>query len=512
MFRASTESQDVCPACLNDEFGSGVAAKDFGREAFIKENSAAMRRQQARATRLSKNFRSATAYNLIGMLRCGLGVILFMICVLLFLISDGDQMTFLNQLDYTYQLCISLGTALISSLLLLPSFTRHKIVVASFWVIMLSMGATMPSMWHFKVPNVSDYEPETAEEKPGDDAALTSGRHLTDADLAYFNELKESRTRGVHYSVFVRCDLVKEDVAEGIISFGRMEQPTRNLIRTSLSRLMKGAKVEINNSADGSGVIFTVVNVPDERKNISSILNRYGRVYYSEPAEGIYELLLEPDKVKIGDGYDAAVMLDPLHPSFAELNMKALRSLDAEIVRAAASRLAEANVNRLRNDIAVRIIEALQQPWESEADTYNALAEALVVYAPHGMPQVADILWRYFQNNIRAGRGVSQRVAVRLAQEAPDKMKTPVLKLWQANPTAWNEVAGVLVEFMEPYMIEQLTKKNLSVKDLTHVMNYLQSYGTSRALPALQPYVEHGDKAITRKASNTIDSIKGRGK
>ena len=107
MFRASTESQDVCPTCLNDEFGSGVAATDFGREEFIKENSAAMRRQQARATRLSKNFRSATAYNLIGMLRCGLGVILFMICVLLFLISDGDEMTFLNQLEYEYQLCIS---------------------------------------------------------------------------------------------------------------------------------------------------------------------------------------------------------------------------------------------------------------------------------------------------------------------------------------------------------------------------------------------------------------------
>ena len=512
MFRASTESQDVCPTCLNDEFGSGVAATDFGREEFIKENSAAMRRQQARATRLSKNFRSATAYNLIGMLRCGLGVILFMICVLLFLISDGDEMTFLNQLEYEYQLCISLGTALISSLLLLPSFTRHKIVVASFWVVMLTMGATMPSMWHFKVPQVTDYVPETTEENTVDDAALMNGRHLTDADLAYFNELKESRSRGVHYSVFVRCDLVSEDVAEGIIAFGRMEQPTRNLIRASLSRLMRGAKVEINNSADGSGVIFTLVNVPDERKNITSILNRYGRVYYSEPAEGIYELLLEPDKVKIGSAYDAAIMLDPLHPSFAELNMKALRSLDAEIVRAAATRLADGNVNRLRNDIAVRIVETLQQPWESEPDTYNALVEALVVYAPQGMPHVADILWKYFQNNIRARRGVSQRVSIRLAQEAPDKMKNPVLKLWQSNPAAWNDVAGVLVEHMEPYMIEQLTKRDVSVKDLTHIMNYLQSYGTSKSLPALTPYVEHGDKAITRKASNTIDAIKGRGK
>ena len=510
MFRATCDSQDVCATCINDEFGSGVTATDFGRADILKEHTEAMRRQQARATRVGRNLRSSSAFSMLGRVRCALSLVLFLFCVFMFLTSDGDKLTFLNQLPYEYQLSISLGTALVSSLLLLPSFSRHKVVVSVFCLLMLALGATMPSFWHFRVAETTAYVPETDADNAELDAAVVNGRLIDDKELTLFYDLKKSRPRDVHYCVFVRCDNLQEDTAPGVISYGRMEQSVRNLIRSSLSRLLYGAEVEINNSQNGSGVIFTVASVPGEKQNITSLLSRYGNVYFSDAAEGIYELTLDPEKMKIGEDADTSKLLDPMHPSFAELNMRALRSLRSEVVRASAKRLADANVNRLRSDICNRLILTLNDPWDTDLDTYNVLIEALVVYAPEGDTRVTPLLWSYFQTNIRARRPVSNEIAVRLAKEAPDKMSGPVIKLWQMNPTAWNEVAGVLVASVEPYIIEQLQKKDLSVKQLTDCLNYLQPYGTVQSLPVLQPYLEHQDRAISRKVSNTIDAINGR--
>lgn len=514
VFLATQESQDVCADCLADEFGSGVVSKDFDHASLVKNNIDATRRQQARASHQGRILRSGAAFSMSGHVRCGLAVFLFLLCVFMFILSDGSHRTFLNQLDYEYQLLISLGTALFSSLLLYPSFGRHKVVVVVLWCIMLLMGATLPSMCYYKVAEAtsvasdSTFSSAADTDETGQNQKTT--RVLPDDELAFFYDLKKSRPKSVHYSVFVKSDAVTSDFGDGILAYGRMEQSVRNLIKSSLSRMFHGAKVEINNVDTGQGVLFTVINVPAERKNITSLLGLFGDVYYSDAAEGIYELTLSNEKVRIGEESDPAVLLNVNHPGFAELNMNALRSLNPEIVRAAAKRLADANVNALRSDIANRVKETLQYSWLTEPDTFNALVEVLVVYAPQGDPQVTDILWNYFKENIRARRSVSNEVVARLAHDDPERMRTPVLKLWQANPLAWNDIAGILVNELQPYMIEQLSGSGLSVKEITDYMNYLELYGTEAALPTIQRYVNHQDKAISRKASNTRDSIMGR--
>lgn len=514
MFLATQESQDVCADCLADEFGSGVVSRDFDHDTLVKDNNSAMRRQLARASQLGRTLRAGTAFSMSGHVRCGLAVSLFLLCVFMFILSDGSHRTFLNQLDYEYQLLISLGTALLSSLLLYPSFVRHKLVIGILWIIVLILGVTLPSICYYKVPDAtsvaSDSTTFAASDTEETEQKTKSARILPDEDLAFFYDLRRSRPKSVHYSVFVRCDAVTGDFDDGIIVYGRMEQSDRNLIKSSLSRMFHGAKVEINNVDTGQGVLFTVINVPAERKNITSLLGQYGDVYYSDAAEGIYELTLSKEKVRMGENADPSILLNSNHPGFAELNMNALRSLNPEIVRAAAKRLADANVNALRLDIANRVKETLQYSWLTEPDTYNALVEVLVVYAPQGDPQVTDILWNYFKENIRARRSVSNDVVARLAHDDPKRMRTPVLKLWQANPSAWNDIAGILVNELQPYMIEQLSGSGLSVKEITDYMNYLELYGTEAALPVVQRYMNHQDKAISRKASNTRDSIIGR--
>ena len=133
-----------------------------------------------------------------------------------------------------------------------------------------------------------------------------------------------------------------------------------------------------------------------------------------------------------------------------------------------------------------------------------------MVYAPETDTKIVPVLWDYFEHNLRAGKGVSSKVVHRLALLAPQQMKTPVLKLWQSNPAAWNDIAGLLVAELEPYMIEQLSRTDLSLKELSDLLNYEQPYGTAKALQVVQQHANHPDKAIARKVENTVADITAR--
>lgn len=510
MFRATRETQEVCSACLEAEFASGVSSTEAQHDENVKEYVGARKRQIERAARMGRAFRSRSAYSVVGKVRCGLAMVLFLVCVFFFVISDGEQMTVLNQLDFVYQISISISVAVISSLLLLPSFSRHKIIISSTILLMLTLGATMPLFWNYKVPESTEYTHTVGSEAALEEAQKQSGRLLTDKDIPAFVDLERTRPGSVHYCIFIRCDMADRNTTDGVLYFGSMEQSTRNLVRSSLSRQLEGAKVEINNSPNGEGVIFTASNVKAERKNISNMLSRYGEVYFSDAARGVYEILLDSDKIKIGEDVDPMMLLDYHRPGFVEANMRALQSLDAKLVAAAADRLAKANVPMLRGDVAHRLAQTLQSSWKTEPATYKALAEALVVYARDDEPQLEPLLWEYFESNLKAGRGVSSTVVARLAQIAPQRMKTPVLKLWQSNPAAWNQIAGLLAAELEPFMISQLSRQDLPVKELTDVLNYIQLYGTAQALPVLSTLESHPDKAVARKVANTISEIQRR--
>lgn len=511
MFHASREGQEVCAQCLEEEFSSGSSsAGTTTYKELTKEYAVSVRKQKERASRMGRNLRSSSAYNVMGAVRCCLGVALFLVCVFFFIISDGDKPTFLNQLEFSYQLSISFGAAIIASLLLVPSFPRHKKVVALVIAIMMGLGATMPMFWHYKVPETTEFVPTMVEEEQVVEEPEQTGRLLTDKDVPYFTELEQNRPKSVHYCVFIRCDIADKNTADGVLYFGSMDQGTRNLVKTSLSRLLDGARVEVNNPPNGSGVVFTIANVPAERKNISSLLERYGQVYYTDAARGVYELVLESDRIKVGEDVDPAVLLDNHRPGFAEANMRALFSLDAKLVGAAADRLAKADLPMLRPDIYNKLLQCLAFSWKTDPNVHKSLVEALVVYAPETDTKIVPVLWDYFEHNLRAGKGVSSKVVHRLALLAPQQMKTPVLKLWQSNPAAWNDIAGLLVAELEPYMIEQLSRTDLSLKELSDLLNYEQPYGTAKALQVVQQHSNHPDKAIARKVENTVADITAR--
>lgn len=511
MFRASSDSQDVCPVCLNDEFSAGVTLSDGSDEAVAKLQTSAMQRQSARANRLGKRLRVNNPFSVNGGVRCALAVFLFSICVFLFLLSDGSEPTFLNQLEYHYQLCISLGTAIVSALLILPSFSGHKTQVGAVVAVILLLGGAMPSMWHYRVDDAELVSVPLENPQTPEVQVRQEGRLLDERDLVLFRNAKKGYPHRVHYAIFLRYSIMPGSAEGGNIKYVPLSYETITLVRKSLSRLLHGAKVESLKSDSGYGVIFTITNAPGEKQNITTMLSRYGEVYFSDPEEGIYEVAYNERKVLRGISGKMDERRNPRHPAYVELNMEALRSLDAEVVRAAAVDLATSDVKRLRNDILNCLIETLQEPWASAPDTYKALVEALVVYAPQGTPRVADILLKYFEISSKNQRPVSKSVVLRLAKEAPDKMHGPVLKLWQYSPSEWNEVAGVLIAQLEPYMIEQLLRQDIRINEMLDVLRYLEPYGTQKSIPVLRQVSETAvDQTIRHKAAGVISAINSR--
>lgn len=512
MFQASSEEQAVCPQCLSEEFSSGERSVEVSHEELMREYSGgASRRQLARARRMGRALSSDHAFSMMGKVRCGFAVLLFLICVALFILGDGEQKTFLNQLAENEQLAISLSVCVIAAALLLPSYSRHKLVVGLSALFIVVMGVFMPSMWHHRTSDTASV-PSTLQEDAvaEEETVVEDGRYLKDEELTLFHKLHDEKPRGVHYAVFMRCDIDDSHKVNGTLAFGRMEQATRNLIKSSLSRFMHGAEVMLNNSRDGNGVIFTIADVKGERINMEQILRRYGRVYYKDTRRGVYELALESDKVQPGLDVDPQARMNPHSARFAEANMKALNSLDAKLVADAARKLAAANTQVLRGDICDNLLRALSSPWESEPDAHQALVEALTVYAQKGDKRVVAPLKLYFDQCIKYGRGISSPVVMRLVEEAPEQVVDAVLRLWAANPVAWNEITGKLGVHAEKQMVCFLERPNLPMARMSDILTFLHDYGTELSLNVVERYAEHEDKTVSAKAAGTVAAIRKR--
>ncbi len=512
MFQASSEEQDVCSQCLSAEFASGELSSEVSHEELVREYAGgSTRRQQARARRMGRAFSSSTAFSMMGKVRCGFAVLLFLICTALFILGDGEQKTFLNQLAQEEQLAISISVCGIAAALLLPSYSRHKLVVGLSSLFIVVMGVFMPSLWHHRTAEVSSAPGSVQEGEATDgESVAEDGRYLKDEELTLFHKLHDEKPRGVHYVVFMRCDIDDSHKMNGTLAFGRMEQSTRNLIKSSLSRLMHGAEVLLNNSRDGNGVIFTIADAPGQRINMEQILKRYGRVYYKDTRRGVYELALESDKVQPGADVDPQARMNPHSARFAEANMKALNSLDSKLVADAARKLASANTQVLRGDICDNLLRTLESPWEAEPDAHQALVEALTVYARKGDTRIVAPLKQYFDQCIKYGRGISSPVVLRLVEEAPEQVVDAVLRLWAANPVAWNEITGKLGVHAEKQMVGFLERPNLPMERISDILTFLHDYGTELSLPVVERYATHEDKTVSAKAEGTASAIRKR--
>ncbi|MBQ2380039.1 MAG: hypothetical protein II295_06580 [Akkermansia sp.] len=480
---------------MSDEFAAAPVAKTAEVAEVMAQSRILQRRQAARAARMSREFHADVPFSMLGKVRCGLAIAMFLICAFVFMLGDSETYkTPINQLETEYQYVVSIGTCLLAALFLLPSFRSHKFLISSSAIFMVAMGCVMPMMWHAREPQEgtpTEVKDEADATSADEDASTQKGRFLTDSDLDVFRALCAEAPRNSHFAIFLT----------------NQNSSTRTQVRESLTRLLQAEYTRAYTRANGA--LYVVANVRARRSNVARVAARYGQVVYANPDAGVYEVAYSAEKTNFVSRYSSEVLGSPQNPNFVGANVSELMCLDPMRVSAAAHTLASTNVQVLRRDIRDAIVQVLRDPWDSEPETYQALMEALVVYAPQGDNEAVQLLRSYFESNRAQRRGISLPVMRRLIMEDPDGMVEPVVQLWSANPIAWNEMIGALGSRAEEQLIAKVSL-DTDLQLLDSVLKYLADYGTAKSIPAIEKLLSHSDSLVRHKAEKTINTLRAR--
>lgn len=507
-FHASSEEATLCPDCLKEEFHAAPVMRESERAAIAAEYAKSSRRQIARAERMNRNYRSDSVFGIAGRMRCALGVAIFLGCVFIFMLGDSEgYATPLSQLDLDSQRVISIVLCWVAAGLIFISFQRHKVLVTCVGLVMLVSGWLMPEIWRHEPAAVAEEQPAAPEPKPEkkerpvllqtedpnaeEGQALSEDPVLSEADLAVFREGVKNAPHLSHYAIYM----------------DNQDSSARAIVREALTRQLEAEYTRAYTRA--MGALYVVTNAKGQIRNISRILSRYGRVAYARPAEGIYEVHFMPDRANMVCRYTPDVLNSPTNPAFVSANLSELSCLDPMRVRAAAISLKNSNVPVLRRDIHAALCDVLSEPWTSEPDTYSALVEALVTYAPEGDARTVEMCRRYFQLCRSQQRGVSSQVLLLLIRETPDEMVEPIVDMWAANPVVWGRILSQLGSRAEEKMLELLSRTD-SIQLIGAILKYIQDFGTKKSLPVVEKYIDHPDSLISHTARATLSELKNR--
>ena len=498
-FNSSKEDTVVCPQCLRSEFATVASGLDeVERKELHEEYAPSMKRQTARAEMMFGEYESGQMFSVAGKLRLLLGLIIFMVCGLLFLISDKEAgVTFLAELDMDSQRIFSMILCVASAALIAASSVRYKKLVRIAAVLVLVMGWTMPDMLDAalkakakqKAKIVAAAEAELNETQTKEE--LTEGPVLNDDDLQVFYTLRSASHRISHYAVFI-------DNQDG---------RARSLMREALNRLLEAEYTRAYTRANGA--LYVATNVPGERRNISRLLSRFGTVTHAEPAKGVYEVRFDADRANLVSQYSPDVLSSPLNNSYVTANLSELRCVDPMRVRMSARSLASSNVKVLRREIRDTLVEVLQDPWATEPDTYSALIEALVVYCQSRDKEAVKLCYEYFEARRALKREIAREVTVYLIRELPDAMVNPILDFWCENPMAWTESLNMLGYRVQTPLLERL-RNTTNLRLIGSILKYLEDRGTKEALPVVETFLEYPDSIIRHSAKTTYKTLQTR--
>ncbi len=487
----------VCPECLRAEFSQAPRTEDeAGRSAVRQVSESSQRRALARAARLSGGFQSGSAYTPYGGLRFALGLMIFIVCLLMFMFgADVEEWQEYAFLPAGAQRPVSIILCWVAAALVFSSSRSNKVIVYPLVAFLLLAGWFMPNFWSLLAEQkkketavaIAASKVEADETSAAAAAqAARAGRELTEEDLAIFREKKQSEGGVVNYGIYINT----RDVG------------LRQSIRDTIARLLVAENCVAYTR--GQGTLFIVSRSAGGTRNISSTVARFGDLNYASPSEGIYEVNFLPDKVCAVSRYPSETLSSPDDAAFVQANIAELRNLlDPHRVSTAAHTLAAANIKEQRDEVRNALVEVLRDPWAIVPDTYQALVEAMVVYAAPGDKEAVDVCRKYFLSSRLARRNPSSAIMELLIRETPAEMVAPVVELWCANPVEWGNTLAQLGTLSQDHLLEVL-ENTQSLQLIGPILKHLENHGTPEAIPAVKKYAEHPDSLISRSARATL--------
>lgn len=495
-FHSASEGMTICQTCLREEFADAPAVHETERVANSEELRRASRRQRERAMKMHRDLQENALFRVSGKLRCGLGLLIFLGCMFVFMLGDSPTFsTPISRMDLDSQRFISVSLCWIAAGLIFVSFRRHKLLVSIVGIVMMVLGWFAPEIWQYKAksPLPDDTQPEAVQQVQDvplqqEDKETRNRSVMTPDDMKVFEESRAKTPHMAHYAIYM----------------DQQDSASRAMIRDALTRLLEAEYTRAYTRANGA--LFVVTNAKGNMQNISLLLSRFGRVSYARPDIGHYEVRFMPDKANMVCLYTPDILGTPHHPAFVQANLSEITCLDPLRVRTSAQVLKNANVPALRKDIHATLLRVLQEPWQTEVDTHRALIEALVTYAPVGDKKTVEYCLNYFQT-CRARRQPASSVVIQLLiREVPEKMVAPVVEMWAVNPVAWNGVLTSLGDQAEDEVIKLLASTD-QLQLINTILNYIGEYGSSKSIPAVESLLNHPDSIICHTAKNTLELL-----
>lgn len=508
-FVTNQEEMSICPGCLKGEFSSAVRLSESELKALHDEYKGANMRQAARAERMNEGYLSGEAFSTAGKIRFAIGIFLFLVCLFIFLIGESDSSaTPVAQLDTDSQRIFSIVFCWVAAGFVFFSTRRRPKVVYPIVALFIILGWFMPTVWSMisnavqpaaVVAATDNSNPEDPVFEPTENR-----RVLTDDDLTVFTQYAKRVRQLTHYAIYV-------DVQDA---------RARGIIRDAFTRLLHAELTKPFTRANGS--LFVVQNIQGERRDISDLLCRIGRVTYANVQDGIYEVLYDAEKANMVSEHSAEVLSSPQSANFVTANISELSCLDPMRIRMAARTLKGADVSYSRGDIRDALLAALNEPWGDDPETYAALVEAAMTYA--GSPTsdsrgnsarkaIVDHCWKYFHMRFKQHRDVSESVINFLIAERKNDMVDPIVEYWSKDPVEWNSVLMALSARAHDAVqarLLQLLQSTSSLGTINAIMRYLQSEGTRAAIPVVEKFESHSDSMIRYAARTTLDALRKR--
>ena len=505
-FHTNQEEMTICPECLKAEFSSASKLSTDELQALRNEYKSASLRQVARAERMNVGYLSGEAFSTAGKIRFAIGIFLFLVCLFVFLIGESNPTaTPIAELDSSEQRVFSIVFCWVAAGFVYFSTRRRPRVIYPVVLLFLVTGWFMPNFW----AKISDAVKPAAvvaaakeKTKPEDTVSdpTENRRVLTDDDLTVYTQHAKKARHLVHYGIYV-------DVQDA---------RARGIIRDAFTRLLHAEFTKPYTRSNGA--LFLVANIHGDRRDISDVLSRVGRVTYADVNAGIYEVLYDADKANMVSQYSAEVLSSPQNASFVKANLSELVCLDPMRIRMAARTLHGANVSYSRGDIRAALAEALSEPWEDDQETYFSLVEAAVTYADRASsdPEMQTVrsaivqhCWNYFNLRYQQRKDVAPGIIEFLIRERPAEMVDPIVDYWIKDPVEWNSVLRTLGGRVQDRLLE-LLQSTKSIGETNAILRYLQEEGTREAIPVVEKFQSHSDSMIRYAARTTLEALKKR--
>lgn len=491
-FYTSQEEATQCADCLKAEFQKPAAALGSKeRNELLNEFGAQDKRQQVRAVRMSEEYRAGLLFGWTGQLRFVFGCALFIIVALIFSLMGGsEQEHAFDSLGVSAQRVMALFLSFVAAMLVYTSSSR-RVLTYPIVLVMLASGWFLPDLAFLDAAERIQPEEEVTEEQ-AEEQTVEEDRALKRSDLDVFYQQKKEDSHGVHYAVYMSSQ----------------DAHTRTIVRDALCRLTGAEYTRAYTRNDGA--LFVISHTRGKLKNISRILNRFGTITYAEPSEGIYELRFDPEKVNMVSRYPVEVLTNPSNSTYVSANIEELLSLDPMRIRSAAKHLQQSNVQMLRNEVRETLLVVMQDPWNSDYDTYSALAEASTVYAIGDKDAaVVDACRKFFRFGLQVKREIPESVTKYLIAAVPDEMVEPVVAFWCENPIAWTESIASLGLRSQDALLAKLRETN-NIRLIGNIIRHLKGYGDARAVNDIKVFLNHKDAIIRHTAQDAIRAIESR--